>query len=1241
MTTCESAQDAIRLLSGESFDAIISDYLMPGMDGIRFLQHLREHGDETPFIIFTGKGREDVVIEALNSGADFYLQKGGDPKAQFLELSKKIQYAVARKRSEMALRESEAFLDSIFSSIQDGISVLDRSFTIIKVNRTMEEWYSREMPLIGRKCWEAYRGLSERCEPCPSYQALQTDRPAREIVPMVDAGTTIGWIDLYSFPLVDSANGETVGVIEYVRNITAEKQAQDELKNAYEQISAAEERLRGQYEELAAAQAELQKQQQQLEEVTGTVPGVVYQFYIRSDGSMGFHYVSGRAQEVLGLSSDPTDFFGRFTAQVDPRDREALLGSINTAVRSRSPWDFEGRFVKSSGETIWFQGQSRPLDRGNELVYSGLLTDITDRKRAEEELVESEERYRIIVETANEGIWTINADFITTFTNRKMREMFGYSAGEMLGHPVWDFVPAEEVESMKQSLHQRRTGKPGRYERQWRRKDGSTVWCLTSATPLFSPEGTFLGSFGMFTDITERRRTEQALRDSEEKYRTLVETTGDFIWEVDTHGIYTYVSPQVREILGYEPDEMIGKTPFDFMPPAEVRRVAAEFSRSAASYLPIANLENACVRKDGRTIILETSGVPKREKDGGYIGYRGIDRDITERKKAKEQLHSRQVLLDAVLDSTDNGILVVSDSGEVRTMNRRFRELWRIPEDLFASGNDVALLAYVADQLRDPEAFLAEVKRPYATDEESRSTIRFRDGRIFERYSRIVRREGRQHRLWSFRDITEQKRTEDALRENENRLRLVTDNMVDLITRIDRNRTVVYCSPSAERVTGYPAAYLIGHTVTEFIHPDDTERVIRQIRAAIGQHLPSVRLEYRYRTKQGDCRWFESETRILYDKSGEYDGAIFTIRDITDRKQAGETLRESEERYRSVIENIEDGFFRTDREGRVVMVSPSAVRMTGHASVEAAIGVPMVSIYRNPDARDTLLDMMRKQGSVRDYEVEIRKKDGSVFWGSISAHYLYDESGAVNGTEGIIRDITERKNMENALRLANRKLLLLGSTSRHDIINQLTVLQGYLELLEMKLTDPSAAQLYDRITSAAQRIAAILQFTKEYENIGVRAPVWKEIRTLVETAAGQVVPANVKVVCDIPARCEVFADPLIARVFYTLMDNAVRHGTPIGTIRFSVQKTGDDCRIVCEDDGAGILADEKEKIFAKGFGKGTGLGLFLAREILAITGITIRENGEPGKGARFEIVVPEGMYRIGGRDTPGAGGSPS
>ena len=264
--------------------------------------------------------------------------------------------------------------------------------------------------------------------------------------------------------------------------------------------------------------------------------------------------------------------------------------------------------------------------------------------------------------------------------------------------------------------------------------------------------------------------------------------------------------------------------------------------------------------------------------------------------------------------------------------------------------------------------------------------------------------------------------------------------------------------------------------------------------------------------------------------------------------------------------------------------------------------------------------------------VSIHRFDGRAGTIIVSAVPLHDPEGDVTGAVAVIQDITERKRAEDVLYRANKKLSLLSSITRHDINNQMTALQGFVELLEQQQPDRSFAEYFKKINAAADRISSMIRFTREYEAIGVNAPDWQDCRTVVDSAVTDVAQGHVRLENALPAGAEVFADPLIVKVFYNLMDNAVRHGGKITTVRFTAKEQNGQRLIVCEDDGDGVPADEKEKIFERGYGKNTGLGLFLAREILDITGITLTETGEAGRGARFEMVVPEGAWRTAGGD---------
>jgi len=352
------------------------------------------------------------------------------------------------------------------------------------------------------------------------------------------------------------------------------------------------------------------------------------------------------------------------------------------------------------------------------------------------------------------------------------------------------------------------------------------------------------------------------------------------------------------------------------------------------------------------------------------------------------------------------------------------------------------------------------------------------------------------------------------------------------------------------------------------------------------------------------------------------------ISDITQQKEAEAAIRESEERFWQLFSEIPLPYQSLDEEGRLMEVSPRWLETLGYTRGEV-IGRRFLDFIA-PEDRESMKKVFRRYketGAVSNVEFRIQKKDKSDLVVVYSGRVGHNTDGSFRQTYGTLSDITERKQAEDALRIANKKLNLLSSITRHDINNQLMIVNGFLECLHEDVRDPAYEKHFTRISDASDHIATLIRFTREYEQIGVRAPVWQDCRSLADTAARHAPPGQVTVKNDLPAGIEVFADPLLSRVCSNLIDNSVRHGGKVTTIRFSAGEPDGRHVVVCEDDGDGVPADEKERIFDRGFGKNTGFGLTLAREILDITGITIRECGEPGKGARFEMTVPEGYWR--------------
>jgi PAS domain S-box-containing protein len=474
-------------------------------------------------------------------------------------------------------------------------------------------------------------------------------------------------------------------------------------------------------------------------------------------------------------------------------------------------------------------------------------------------------------------------------------------------------------------------------------------------------------------------------------------------------------------------------------------------------------------------------------------------------------------------------------------------------------------------------------------------------------------------------EIAERMRAELALRESEEKYRTIIENIQDIFYRTDLTGKITMLSPSAAKLAGYDSLdQILGKDVTMvYVEPASRDRLLEALREKGSVYGYPLILKIR----DGGIRYVTTSSHFYRDSRGNILGVEGVIHDITEQKQAEDALRESEERYRSIIENIQDVFFRVNRENRIEMISPSAAKIFGYASAAEMLGKPVLSVWKRPELRQQFLEAIRaRDRAVQDWEAEFVKADGTSFWGSINARLRTDDRGEYAGTEGTIHDISERKKMEEALKNVLNKLNMLSSITRHDILNQITGLRTFLELSREDLKGTPFALFVEKEDQAAEAIQRQIEFTRFYQDIGVNAPTWKDAGEVIREAIHQLSLPSIDVqvmVRDV----EIFADPLIVKVFFNLIENSLRHGGNVTSISFSTRESDAGLGIIYRDNGVGISEDDKKKLFQRGFGKHTGLGLFLSREILAITGIAITENGEPGKGVQFEITVPKAAFR--------------
>jgi len=470
---------------------------------------------------------------------------------------------------------------------------------------------------------------------------------------------------------------------------------------------------------------------------------------------------------------------------------------------------------------------------------------------------------------------------------------------------------------------------------------------------------------------------------------------------------------------------------------------------------------------------------------------------------------------------------------------------------------------------------------------------------------------------------------------------VVGKNLLDLYPDLD---TPAYRTRIDQVLDGGPPAVFSSQLHTSFIPCRKADGMLRVQQTSV----------IRYPGSDPD----HSSAMIIIEDVTELDSEIRSVRkmkdqallEVKERKKAEEELRESERRYRDVVSDMDEFIVRFLPDRTILFANDAYLRFLGKSRDE--VFGKQIDSFIHPDDREKVAELYARitpdnpTHTIEQRVVTADSPDQMDVWQRWNTRAIFDEDGNLSEYQSVGLDITEQmwRDLELAmineellaankqisetketLHLINKKLHLLSGITRHDILNKIMVIDGFLGFAEEIATDPTQAEYLGHVRAAAMVIQNILVFNRQYEQLGIEKPSWFAIDTLIEgIETEERLPLN--------SACEglsIYCDPMLEKVFYNLYDNALRHAEGATRIEIACHPSSSGLIIVWEDDGTGVPEDEKEEIFKRGFGKNTGMGLFLVREILAITGITITETGEEGKGARFEISVPEGAYRIG------------
>ena len=710
--------------------------------------------------------------------------------------------------------------------------------------------------------------------------------------------------------------------------------------------------------------------------------------------------------------------------------------SMHEAVIRGASQQLEFQIVGLKGTRRWMETHAVPLQNpiDHRVEYLAITRDICERKRGEEALRESEQRFVLAVEGSNDILWDAHrlpgepwyAPQTPIWWSPRVQELLGLEESESfetLDQWASRLHPDDKDRVFGQLAAHIDCRVPYDAEYRLRTNRGDYRWIRGRGQAMWDEQGEPRRMSGSCQDITEHKQVEEALRASEARFRALAEETTDWMWEINEQGSYTYCSPKIRDLLGYEPEEALGKTPFVFMPEEEARRVADLFGPIAAARKPFAGVENMNRHKDGRLVVLECRGVPIIDANGVFRGYRGFDQDITDRKRAEEAIREAELRYRTIFKQAGAGVAQIeSRTGQFVQVNRQYCEIVGLTE--------AEMLATTVEALTHPD----DVGRNF----ESRTRLLSGEIRSFTMEKRYVRKDGSivwvnlnvaplwrpgempVHHIAIVQDITERKRAEEALRLSERQLRIVLDALPVGVWFTDQSGKPVLANPAAKQI--WSGIKQVGiETATnamgwwEAIGPS-SELHRWALSHALTKGVSSLNETLDLECLDGTKKTIRNTTVPVQDEAGVVLGAIVLNEDITALRQAQEALKLTQ----FSVDHAVEGFFWIGPDSRILNVNEAACRMLEYTRDELTTMTvhdidPNFSLKR----WSAYWEELKQKGSMT-FESKYWSRTGHVLDTEVTVNYLQYEGREYNCA--IMRDIGERKRMEEALRQRERDL---------------------------------------------------------------------------------------------------------------------------------------------------------------------------------------------------------------------------
>jgi PAS domain S-box-containing protein len=936
---------------------------------------------------------------------------------------------------------------------------------------------------------------------------------------------------------------------------------------------------------------------------------------------------------LTGFSKD--EIVGKHFTQlgtIKMKDVPRYVKVVSDMLRGKKVDNIEFDYYRKDGTHRFGEARLGLMkENGRTVGLQAVLSDITERKQMEQELRDSEERHRKFIENAPDGIISMDTKGIITQVNKAILTQTGFSEKEFLGKHFTQLaaMQADNSPDFAKQIEVFLKGKIPEtvFEFVYCCKNG-TQHVAEASIGLLKENGKQSGIQLLLRDITERKKTEIDLKESEEKFRSLAEQSPNLIF-IRQNGKLVYVNSKSEEMLGYTKDEMCDPN-FDNAKP--IALVSVDKMRSVVTRLKkgeeLPPIECSLVTKEGKG--MDVSANLKIITYNGEEAILGTVTDITDRRRAEEELARERDTLEKVTGNLNASLVVISKDYKVLWANKFIKDRLGdiVGKTCYSSLNNVK---QVCPECKMQEAFAtgkevvfeqvvyqpAHPRTKNLLLEITAMPIKDKNGKVTEVLELAI-------------NITKHKQMENTLREAEEKYKSMLDTVNVLVQSVDLEGKFVYANEEWTKVLGYSKEEYEKLKFTDIIR-SDYQQHCTEIFKNIVKGNPVRDIETVFVSKNGKEILVRGNIKPIFS-NGKFVSTVGFFLDITERKKAEEALEQSEKRFRELSEMLPEVIFETDVSSNVTFANHEAYNKFGYSKEEFDKGISAAQ-FIVPEQRDRVkrnhIKLLNGEKTGPTEYMAIRK-DGTKFPIIVNSSPAYQENKVV-GARGVLIDLSEHIKTQEKLKKtltnlgsANEKLKVVGKLTRHDARNKLSTIANNAYLLKNQLQDNKAAlQQLTEIEVSIDQIEKIFEFTRIYEMLGTEKLTPTNVKKSLDEAF---MLASRSDQVELVNECKgltVKADSLLRQVFYNLIDNSLKHGEKVTKIKVHCKETKNKLDLIFEDNGVGIPKDQKQLIFKEGYGKGTGYGLYLLNKICEEYGWTIQETSKQRKGAKFVITIPK------------------